>query len=296
MAFGKIDCVRYLCNAEVINVPGANGKTPLHYAAIANDPAMVKYLLEHGADVNGGQSSELSPLIEALTSESEEMVNILLDWGASVESIGGKRWRPLHYATAEGRIRLTDRLLNSGCEPNPQTDEGETPFFLACNNNHTEVISLFLARGIGNVTIQSCAGSTYAHITAYRGREDVLERLLQMDKSIIFKTDWAGFDPLSIAAYYGESAVAQLLIGHGASPDGPVNTQMTPLALAAADGNVTVVDLLLRAGAKVDKTGAMLRTPLMWAVASGSVKTAHHLLKAGANPFLRDDLVRFTKL
>lgn len=288
----NIELAKYLCNSEVINKPGAHGKTPLHCAVIANDATMVKYLLEHGADLERSDSCGDNPLLVALLERNEDMAGILLDWGANVEATDDENWRPLHYAAAHGHTKLTHRLLNSGCEPEPQNDEGETPFFFACDNNYTEIIDLFFDRGIGNVTIQSSRGTTYAHVTALTGRQDVLEKLLQMDSGLTFKTDWAGVDPLCIAARSGELAVVEVLIECGASPDGLPYTHITPLASAARIGAVRIVDILLRSGAKVDKTGTLMRTPLMWAVFFGYVGTTHHLLKAGANPFLKDEMVR----
>lgn len=291
VAAGNIELVKYLSNSGVINEPGAAGYTPLHYAASGDEPKIVKYLLEHGADVDGRQSIKPSPLIEALFKKNYEIVNLLLDWKANVEAMGDANERPLHHVAIQGHQQLTRRLMDSGCELDPQDNDGVTPFYLACLFNHTQLIEIFFARGFGNVTIQSFTGTTYAHLAARKGRQDNLERLIQMDAELIFKTDRAGFDPLCIAAYVVEPDAVQILLAYGASPDGPPYTHTPPLSLAAAEGAITIVDILLNAGAKVDKAGLLLRTPLMSAVRAGCIKTAYRLLKAGANPFLRDELV-----
>lgn len=83
------------------------------------------------------------------------------------------------------------------------------PFFVACDSNYANLINLYLAHGIGNATIQSYTGLAYAYVTAYRGREDILGRLIRMDKNIIFRTNRAVIDPLSVAAYYGQRAPLQ---------------------------------------------------------------------------------------
>lgn len=296
MALGSIDLVECLCNPSVVSEPGANGQTPLYCAVGRNDPNMVQCLLERGADVNDSQSKGPSPLIEALLRRNYAVVDILLDWGANVEATDDQDWRPLHYVSAQGHQQLTRRLMDAGCISEAQNDQGETPLFLACNYNHTEIIDLFFARGIGNARLQSSAGSTYAHIAAYRGSHEVLEKLILMDRKLIFAIDWAGFAPLCIAAYRVHSSIVNLLLAYGASPDGPPHTHTTPLGLAAAEGSMEIVEALLRAGAEVDKTGPLRRTPLMSAVGFGCVRTTLHLLQAGANPFLRDDSVSFRKV
>lgn len=252
---------------------------------------MVQCLLEHGADVDGCKSNRSSPLIEALLDKHYGIVDILLDWKANVDVKDDEDWRPLHYVSVQGHQRLTRRLMDAGCELEQRDDRGDTPLFSACCNSHRNVVNLFLAHGVSNLTTKCSGGLTYAHIAAYRGLVNLLERILEMSTDLVNQLDWTGLDPLCAAARGGEPAAAELLLAHDASPDGPANTPMCPLSLAAYHGSISIVQMLLRSGAQVDKMGMLLRTPLMWAVREGRARIADHLLKAGANPFLRDELV-----
>lgn len=289
-ADGQIECIKHLCKPDTVNIPGAQRKSALHHAIIQDSIAVTEYLLKHGADVNGSQSLGLyrSPLMEALQWTDTRFANILLDFGADKESTDEDAWRPLHYAAYNGSEGLARRLLDAGCTTEAQTNLGETPFFLAVSQGHTDVIRLFLAKGIGSVTIQDFAGSTYAHIAAKRGRLDVLQHLVRMDKNVIFITDSEGNDALNFAAAMGHYRVVDFLIWAGIKPDGRGLSQSTPLGLAASFGNVKTTDLLLSMGAKVNLIDKWMRPALLWAVERGRSRIVHRLLKAGANPCLRD--------
>lgn len=299
-AFGHIRSVEHLCNPEVINVTGANGKTALHYAINDNNAQLVEFLLKHGADVNGDQSHEhrQSPLIEALEECNYKIVDILMDFNA--DPGGGKvekGWHPLHFAAFRGRAALARRLLDAGCDPNPHTDRGYTPFFLALSRNHTEIMDILLARGILDMAFQkSYSGVTYAYLAAKQGRLDLFQQLVTLDKSVLYETDVEGNDTLGIAAGAGQYGVVDFLIQSGVSPNGTSAAVLTPLSRATVVGSMKTVRILLKGGAKVDKLDQYLRPSLSWAIICGRRRIANSLLKAGANPHLRDAMVCFAEV
>lgn len=290
-AWAQVDCIKHLCKPEVVNIPGAQGKTALHRAIIRGSSAAVEYLLKHGADVNGDQSYGFcrSPLAEALRRrDREEIVNILLDWGAEMETTTQDGWRPLHYAAYHGHERLARRLLSAGCTVEVQTKLGETPFFFAIFHGHTEIIRLFLASDIESVSNRAFGSFTYAHLAADYGRLEVLQHMVCKDKGVIFIKDEEGRDLLYLAAASGHDRVVEFLIGKGIGPDGLGFSEETPLCAAARAGRVGTVTILLKMGAKVNATDVWMRSALSWAVLGRHLGTARQLLRAGANPHLRD--------
>lgn len=298
-ASGDIRVVEQLCNSEVVNLPGAYDKTALHYAVIGNNPPLVEFLLNHGADVNGGQSHvhRPAPLIEALSRENYEIANILLRFKANPEAEDEGKWRPLHFAAYYGRTHLARWLLDLACEPDPRTDNGETPLFLALAQNHTEITNLLWARDSHNMTLQlSLSGATYAHLAALRGRLDIVQQSINLDRSVLYKTDADGDDLLALAAASGADDIIDLLLRSGKAPDGINASRPTPLSRAAMNGGLKTVRILLSMGATVDQPSQYLRTALLWAVALGKLKTAHELLKAGANPYVQDAMVRYVEI
>lgn len=289
-ARGHLDCIKYLCMPETINVSGNNGRTALHYAIAHGDAAAVKYLIDHNADVDSGQPHRLRnpPLIAALQRKNRIISRILIDGKANIEIADHRGWRPLHFAARYGYTALASRLLDLECERQPQTHLGETPFFLAISFGRGEIIKLFLDNDMGTSDVEPVEGLTYAYVAASCGRLDVLHELVKTNRGVIFKTTAAGVDALYVAALLGYHTIVDFLIRSGIKPSGMGRFVDIPLAGAAGNGCIQTVDTLLRLGAGVNETDLWQRTPLSRAVEQGYLNIANRLLKAGANPHIRD--------
>lgn len=293
-AFGRLCVVNHLYHSDEINIPGADGRTALHYAILHRSVPVVKSLLDHGADVNAGDQSYegyKSPLILALEANHYEIVEILLDFNADIESQNKEGWRPIHFAADQGRLALARRLLKLGCASEPLTNEGATPLFFAMFFNHLDMVDLLWAHTQGRTLQLSHSGATYGHLAAGTRRLDLIQQLLELDEDVFHKTDIDGYDPLLQAADWCHNQVVDLLLASGMDPNGPHSSWGTALALATTRGGIKTVNTLLSRGAKVNETGLFKRPALIWAVSRGLPKLTKALLKAGANPFVKDAMV-----
>ncbi len=92
------------------------GQTPLICAALEGRATVVKYLIDHGADVNlaaGAKSDGESPLIAAAMSGKVPVVKLLVEAGANLdyEPQGQKGHTALAYAKAERLKKVVEYLL-----------------------------------------------------------------------------------------------------------------------------------------------------------------------------------------
>ena len=74
---------------------------------------------------------------------------------------------------------------------------------------------------------------------------------------------------MGTAVLAGETEVAELLLAHGADPNGTSRFGLPSLHLAAAVGNGAVVRVLLESGVDVNKQGKNGESALHWAAAKG---------------------------
>ena len=100
--------------------------------------------------------------------------------------------------------------------------------------------------------------------------------------------DKNGRTALIHAAMLGNTAMAKLLIDHGASVKFRDRLGNTPLHWAADRGNAELVSLLLAADAPVNEENKQGITPLMMAAGRGQVAVVRLLLKGGADVGKRD--------
>lgn len=99
-----------------------------------DDLQLMRYLLENGVSVNTPGFGKFPPLIYLCRGdkgESVEKVNLLLEYGASVNAIGPKGRTALHYAATAGYLHVLSLLLEHGADPNIMDERGETPRSLA---------------------------------------------------------------------------------------------------------------------------------------------------------------------
>jgi class 3 adenylate cyclase len=66
------------------NIAGPNGRRPLNYAAIRNDTAMIRALLDAGANINEANRTGFTPLHHAGEAGSKEAATLLITNGANI--------------------------------------------------------------------------------------------------------------------------------------------------------------------------------------------------------------------
>ncbi|KAK3154140.1 hypothetical protein QOZ80_2BG0186680 [Eleusine coracana subsp. coracana] len=85
----QLEVCNYLVEALRVDVNAADdkGRTPLVFAVISENAAVVKYLLDHGADPNKADDDRLAPLHSAAGIGDCEMIESLLAKGAYVDPL-----------------------------------------------------------------------------------------------------------------------------------------------------------------------------------------------------------------
>lgn len=293
---GRMDQVRALLAEGVpVDARDRNGETALAAAAGYRQPAVVRLLLDRGANpnlvsrrstplANAAWDGELDiarmllkagadpnppldspPIYTAALSGSPEMVLLLLRAGARPDPASA--WEPpLHHAAAVGYADIVKALLQWGADPTRVNRDGETPLMAAARNGHADVVSILLP-GTPDVAVPF-------DLAAANGHVDVLTVLLPHVRDL----DRA----LAAAAGGGHDAIARTLVGRGARP--------TPAALhaAAAGAHRDLVTLLLDLGVPVDVRDPAGRTPLLLAAQAGDLPLIRALIARGADRKARD--------
>jgi ankyrin repeat protein len=89
--------------------------------------------------------------------------------------------------------------------------------------------------------------------------------LFEQNLKVVDEINEAGYSPLILACYRGNTEVAQFLIENGANLN--YNSTMgTPLMAAVVKGNIEIVNLLLAKNVDINQTDANGTTALIYAV------------------------------
>jgi ankyrin repeat protein len=138
-------------------------ETPLTQAAIRNDVAALRQLLDNGHKPDEGGDS-WTALIWASRSGSIEAINLLLDSGADVNLPGstGDNWdaTPLQHAILQRQPAAVRLLLDRGADLNRGAGPGSlAPLLLAAGDPDPTILKLLLAHG-ADPTVEDENGAT----------------------------------------------------------------------------------------------------------------------------------------
>ncbi|KAL1734896.1 ankyrin repeat-containing domain protein [Schizophyllum commune] len=239
-----------------INVCTDDGLTPLHCAAKAKNPDVIRELLNRGADLHARTTeSGCTPLHLAARHQWPPATQLLLNAGANPNSGNDDDQTPLYEAMG-GVI-----LLNAGAEVDARQDNGATPLALSAGSHNLEIVQLLISRG-ANVNASTQDGSTPLHMALdVSRRSEIVQVLLDAGADMETRTT-ASETPLCIAARNSCVHAMRLLLDRGADIEACGAHGWTLLHIAAHFGNAIAVQLLLWHGADVNARLYEGETPL----------------------------------
>jgi ankyrin repeat protein len=124
-----------------VNSFAPDGFTGLGLACFFGHVETARLLLEHGAEPNLASRNALhvAPLHSAAAAGSPGLVKLLLDHGAGPDPADSSGHTPLHTAAGQGNREIIALLLGAGADKHRLNRDGKTPADIARQYGHTEV-------------------------------------------------------------------------------------------------------------------------------------------------------------
>lgn len=299
------------------------GTTPLLLAAEMGHGDLVNILLDKGAKINAKSGRGKTALFTAIENKNKSVAEILIKRGANVNLSDKNLNAPLHAAVKEGNLDLVKLLVENGANVNAEAKveeediaiSGSTPLSIALfqQSENGELLAYLLDKGASAKSQLTLS----AHDKSEEIGMDITIPLLCLmrDKG----KGWKASASLLIA--HGADANAPLHIKDYFKDTLFLETVTAPLHFAAAFGDSAVVESLIKHGADVNKKfigsfhknkipkekaaefkAMMVKedvfilfydeqngwTPLHFAAAAGNLETVKALLAHGAKASLRD--------
>jgi ankyrin repeat protein len=265
------------------------GVTALHLAVQQNAIEVAKLLFKAGAYVDCKDYHDSAPLHWAIRDGKQDMVELLLDYGAGpwrqrgVNLVGlamlskqnemvkflvdkGFEHSAVHLAAFFGDLDEVKRYLAAGGDVNALDQSRLTLLICAISGRHTEEIEFLISKG-ADVNLKGAEGWTALHRAAVYGYTEIVRMLLDRGADMTIRTEFYGYDegwtPLHRAClamnptwhrkYKDVKAVVELLVANGADVNAKTKNGRTPLSLLRWGGyeeNEQTAELLRQHGAK----------------------------------------------
>ena len=129
-----------------VNGTNATGATALMWAA--TDIEKVRLLLSHKADVNiASQRGRTALQLAAHSDGSAAIVRLLLDAGADAKAVDVSKANTLHMATRGNDTETIRLIADAGADVNAVDFAGFTPLIHAASNRNLDAVRILLAKG-----------------------------------------------------------------------------------------------------------------------------------------------------
>ncbi|KAJ3104531.1 hypothetical protein HK100_004045 [Physocladia obscura] len=281
------DIIEFLIEAHAnIEAQNSLSLTPLHIAINLGNLELVQVLVNHGASLDSAKVLRLA----AAGPNSDILLFLLTHVGLGGLKTGDAEWNSLLMeAVAAGNASVVFILLRSGASSDGMNDGAPLVHAVSSNN-------VFMCKILVSAGAQTSLGSTPPVVSAAQMESlDALKFLVEIAKADINIRDSYGITALSYACVKGYEAICMYLLEKGAlvepytdveltDPSRPYLTEWIPFVCALRSNNVNLVKLLSSCVSEETLTRKMFlswgsMTPFEYAVSHGHLETIKYLVQ-----------------
>jgi ankyrin repeat protein len=248
---GKLKCVQEILKMKPdLESGSSNGMTALQIALQSilknnnnnnneDSVAMVRLLLDFGADVNASKSRQSSPLNRAIHSKIPGVVAELI----KKKPTALVNPKTLLLAADGGNAEIVIALLGANAVLGGTRSDGATPLIVAACRGHLKVVEALVDFG-ADINASTDVKNTALHLAAEAGYIEVVQALMELGANIHAKNG-ANETALHLAAIAGRAQVCVALINKEIDTKAKNNRQYTALDEAIVNNRVEVVATML---------------------------------------------------
>ena len=260
-----------------VNTRAGDGATALHWAAYRGRVELIQLLIRSRAAVNATNDLGVTPLWVAASVRGTATVDALLVAGAKPNLVPPTGETPLMIAARMGNLEAIKLLIGHGADVNAkEVARGQTALMWAISERQPQAAKLLIDAG-ADIHAKTVAAKRFVQLCCsdYNG-----------DARGTAWVYYGGFTPFLFAAREGSVESAEYLLAAGANVNDTAADGSTALAVAALSGQSAVAELLIEHGADLDADGGGY-APLHATVLRGELSLAESLMAHGADVNIR---------
>lgn len=226
------------------NIENEDGYSALLYAIFVEHFEIAELLIDKGAKYDHKTIGDNQLLMEASYRGATEVVKQLLSKGNyDVNDVGDTNWPPLLEAIRLGHEEIVELLLQEGASSDFVDENGWTALHEAAYSGHTHIIQLLLEKG-ADATVKNDRGFTPLHVAALGGYPGASKLLIENNQGLVNELDNHQRTPLMIASEQGFIEVVNILLEKGADIHMKSEDGKTASEMAEEWGHIEVVEVI----------------------------------------------------
>ena len=218
----NVEAVRRLLQVRGVDVNKASTlpSSPITNAVYSGSLEMVRLLVDAGASLDTREGKDkISLLMVALNSDSLPMVKYLISKGVDVNAVDNRGYTAVAFAAEKEDPSYITALADAGADLNrPQSSSQESPLGVSVRNNRTQIVKFLLSRRV-NLEAVDAEGRTPLFWAAFSGRIDILTQLVEAGADVNARDNKEGSNPLIYAIVSGNQEAVTYLVRNGADVD-----------------------------------------------------------------------------
>jgi ankyrin repeat protein len=218
----------------------------------------------------GGQTTERSPPDVPSEDQLLQSAREVVSGGGNVDRADPCGRTALHRASWYGYKNLVDFLLDKGASPNATDKLGFTPLHCAVMHSHLETAKALIHEGadVNWQTHKEGFAPIHFAFMAKEKKTRLVRLLIDHRADVNLTADPSGGKaPLHMAVVFADIGLARLLLDNGADVNVRNKAGATPLHEAARMGLKQMVTLFIENGAEINARDQCGATPLDYAMA-----------------------------
>ncbi len=279
----QINAVISLLKRETeINLLNSDKETPLILAIRSSNQTIIQLLLAAGAHLKLVEGTDLSPLEEAVKSDKMASIKLLINKGASLHNKNYQGRSLIHVAAMYGHNDVLNLLVELGIGVNELDIRQRTPLHIAAKYGQTDVFDLLIKQG-ADWKCRDVEGSTPLHLAIRHGQINASINIINHGIDVK-QSNIDGWTALHFAALHNMDTLVNELFNIGARPnDIAYQPPVTPLQVAAEIGAEKACMQLIKIGVDLNYANSRKASAVFLAITNGHFKLAIHLIEAGAS-------------